>query len=148
MDHYDYRFRSRHAGALWAGGYVAGIAGLLAYAVWSDQGPMTLLVFVAVVALPLAIAGILAEMRFTRLLQPVTLTPTGIESRAPDGIPLSLAWEEIERIEPFAWPDPDSRRMAKKSGVRLIAGDRRLRIYEHIRRYEDLRMHLARHLNC
>lgn len=139
MSRYDYAFLSRHAGALWAGCYASGVIAILLYARTTGGGSITALVVVAVLALPLAVAGILAEFRLTRMLRPIIVTAVGIEARSPGGQSLVVRWKDIERIEVFAPPDLDARRVGNKAGMRIISGDRRIRIYEHIRGYAELR---------
>jgi len=138
VSRYDYAFLSRHAGALWAGCYAAGVIAIVLYARFTGSSSITALVVVAVLALPLAVAGILAEFRLMRLLRPITVTVAGIETHSPEGQSLVVSWKDIERIEVFASPDLDARRVGNKAGIRIIAGDRRIRIYEHIRGYAEL----------
>lgn len=49
-----------------------------------------------------------------------------------------LKWKEIEQFQFFRYPDKDSIELEKKSGFRLIAGDRKIVIYENIKEYEEL----------
>ena len=49
-----------------------------------------------------------------------------------------VSWAQITRVEAFSHPDPDAVYIHGKSGLRLLVGDRRFFIYEHIGNFDCL----------
>lgn len=89
------------------------------------------------------------EKRFTTILQPVTLTDQGIatdlrgdirELLFPRRNPGFISWRDVDRVEFIHAPDSDAQFwQINKWTIRIIAQSRKIVIYGHIQRYDELR---------
>ena len=154
LGRYEYRFWSRHGGAVWAimflivpvsmeiyiflspiPGAAEAARGHGVYAAWWGLWGFFIVFF------------LYAEKRFTTLLQPVTLTEVGIATSIqrldfefwPKRNLGLMPWDEIERVEVIRWPHVDADQSTfKPSALRIVADDRKIVIHRKIRGYKQL----------
>ena len=149
---YVYRFRSRFVGVIWAGAYIA--MGII-FSAWGvaeaesisfdDRQRLGLSIIWGVIAFLVFLAYVFGR-RFTIILRPVSITREGIEADLrkdyyehwPKRDHGFIAWNEVAQLECFKFPDIDAMKMVRRSGVRLIAGNRKIVIYENIKEYAEL----------
>jgi high-affinity Fe2+/Pb2+ permease len=154
LGRYEYRFWSRHGGAVWAimflivpvsmeiyfflspiPGAAEAARGHGVYAAWWGLWGFFIVLF------------LYAEKRFTTLLQPVALTEVGIAASIqrldfefwPKHKFGLMRWDEIERIELIRWPHVDADQSTfKPSALRIVTGDRKIVIHRKIKGYSEL----------
>jgi hypothetical protein len=147
LGHFEYRFRNRHVGILWACIYA--ILGFLisAYGLLYGHGRMIGLVGIWSIGLLLILLALYAERRNTRLLQTVTLTEEGIVTAVqrikfdfwPNGERGLIRWDEIEYIDEVSWPHTDADPSTyDPSALCIVAADRKIVIYKKIRGFQPL----------
>jgi hypothetical protein len=91
--------------------------------------------------------GFVLGRRITIILRPIQVANDGVNGEfrgegfeyRPKSNPGFIGWVDIEKFEAFSYPDIDSLKMGKKSGVRLISKKgEKIVIYEHINNYGQL----------
>jgi len=85
-------------------------------------------------------AGVTMHKARRRDFRSVRIFDGGIEQEARSGSPVSLGWDEIDHVEPL-----DARAgYGDVSGMRIVAGDREIRILRPIRGWKELRARVER----
>ena len=144
LGNYEYRFRSRYVGALYAAGFL--FAFLFLEFFWKDH-PSNYSIHIAW----WSIWGSLITLFFwvgkliATWLQPVIVHEEGLEThflkKGFDPWPQKnisfLKWAELDNVEFFQWPDRDAQKMVKRSGIRFTIGEKRMVVWEHLQGYED-----------
>jgi hypothetical protein len=95
----------------------------------------------------LILIGFVFGMRITIILSPLKISSDGIKGNLrSDGFeywpkykPGFMRWQDTDKVETFSFPDMDSLKMGKKSGMRLVSkSGEKMVIYEHIQQYGEL----------
>ncbi|MCF6325588.1 MAG: hypothetical protein L3J89_14945 [Gammaproteobacteria bacterium] len=150
---YTYKWANRHVGVIVALVFI--LLGIIS-TVWGgvkassiifdEQQLLGLSIIWGVIAFLVFLAYILGR-RFIIILVPILITDKGIEGDFrkntyeywPKRNPGFIAWDKIERVERFGFPCMDALKMNRLSGIRIVAGDRKIVIYENIKNYIELR---------
>lgn len=95
----------------------------------------------------LIVVGFVFGRRMMVILGPIQISNDGVKGRfQDDGFefwpkpnPGFIGWSNVERFDEFGYPDMDSLKMGRKSGIRLVSTDgKKIIIYEHIKKYDGL----------
>jgi hypothetical protein len=143
-----YKWRSRFLWALWVGGYFLFGVGVSAWTQIFETQPEVgeILLLWSVLFVLISITLILGR-RIMIILSPIEISEDEIKGNFrsdkfefwPKSNPGFLRWSDIKKFETFSYPDMDSLKMGKKSGVRLISKKNdKIVIYEHINGYGEL----------
>ncbi len=112
---------------------------------FDDQQVFGLSIIWGIITFLVFLAYVLGR-RFIIILWPIMLTEEGIKSGLrknsyehwPRHDFVFISWNEIEKLEYFSFPDMDAMKMVKRPGFRLVAGERKIVIYENIKKYSEL----------
>lgn len=146
---FEYGFVSKHIGSIVTIVITVALVGFSIYGLLYGKGRMIGLVILWLALSPIILTGIWAERRYSTLFQPIEISVEGIATdlrgsgneNFPKRNPGFIKWSEIESVERFKWPDPDSYKappMHGYSGIRVFAGSKKMLVFRHIQRYAEL----------
>ncbi len=153
---FSYKWHSRFLWISWVFGYFLLGTGVSIWTqVYQTQPEMGELFFLWSILFVLIAITVLLGWRIMVILCPLEVMEGGIiggfRSDGFEFLPKSntglIKWPNIEGLELFSFPDMDSLKMGKKSGFRLISGNKKIVVYEHIQKYGELLSGIRAELN-